>query len=244
MVAAGTAGAHVLSGGSSGAQVRRLLRERVRSGATCKCIAAVEYTWTSSADCFSRSGGGFSSFCSLFQFLEVFDCKGLMSHVPRSAAFGLDQTCFKMFRNSSYWIFDCKGLMSHVPHSAAFGLDQMCYAAGGSRRAPRPKAGVAPRPRADTCRLCVFLYCSGERRVVFVVKASAAARESQLWLAVAIAIAVQASRQSKWKDRAHWFPPRADIVAFVVSSVWLFDCMRILCLARSSSSPASLADSA
>ena len=39
---------------------------------------------------------------SLFQFLEVFDCKGLMSHVPRSAAFGLDQTCFKMFRNSSF----------------------------------------------------------------------------------------------------------------------------------------------
>ena len=87
------------------------------------------------------------------------------------------------------WIFDCKGLMSHVPHSAAFGLDQMCYAAGGSRRAPRPKAGVAPRPKADTCRLCVFLCCSGERRVVFVVKASAAARESQLWLAVAIASA-------------------------------------------------------
>ena len=85
---------------------------------------------------------------------------------------------------------------------------------------------------------------SGERRVVFVVKASAAARESQRWLAVTIAIAVQASRQSKWKDRAHWFPPREDIVAFVVSSVWLFDCMRILCLARSSSSPASLADSA
>ena len=41
----------------------------------------------------------------------------------------------------------------------------------------------------DTCRLCVFLYCFGERRVVFVVKASAAARESQLWLAVAIASA-------------------------------------------------------
>ena len=25
-----------------------------------------------------------------------------MSHVPRSAAFGLEQTCFKMFRNSSF----------------------------------------------------------------------------------------------------------------------------------------------
>ena len=129
-----------------------------------------------------------------------------MSHVPRSAAFGLEQTCFKMFRNSSFLdlrlqgvdvtcaalsclrfasdvcphvslfqflqVFDCKGLMSHVPHSAAFGLDQMCYAAGGSRRAPRPKAGVA-----SSCRLRVFLYCFGERRVVFVVKARAAARE-------------------------------------------------------------------
>ena len=52
-----------------------------------------------------------------------------------------------------------------------------CYAAGGSRRAPRPKAGVALRPKAGACRLRVFLYCFGERRVVFVVKASAAARE-------------------------------------------------------------------
>ena len=38
----------------------------------------------------------------LFQSLEVFDCKGLMSHVPHSVAFGLDQMCFKMFRNSSF----------------------------------------------------------------------------------------------------------------------------------------------
>ena len=36
---------------------------------------------------------------SLFQFLQVFDCKGLMSHVPHSAAFGLDQMCLKLFRN-------------------------------------------------------------------------------------------------------------------------------------------------
>ena len=28
---------------------------------------------------------------SYFQFLEVFDCKGLMSHVSRSVAFGLRQ---------------------------------------------------------------------------------------------------------------------------------------------------------
>ena len=28
---------------------------------------------------------------SYFQFLEVFDCKGLMSHVSRSIAFGLRQ---------------------------------------------------------------------------------------------------------------------------------------------------------
>ena len=34
-----------------------------------------------------------------FQFLQVFDCKGFMSHVSHSAAFGLDQMCFKMFRN-------------------------------------------------------------------------------------------------------------------------------------------------
>ena len=34
-------------------------------GATCICTVAVEYTWTSSADCFSRSGGGFSSYKTL-----------------------------------------------------------------------------------------------------------------------------------------------------------------------------------
>ena len=36
---------------------------------------------------------------SLFQFLQVFDCKGFMSHVSHSAAFGLGQMCFKMFCN-------------------------------------------------------------------------------------------------------------------------------------------------
>ena len=61
-------------------------------------------------------------------------------------------------------VFDCKGLMSHVPHSAAFGLDQMCYAAGGSRRAPRPKAGVASRPKAgfvDCVFSCIVLASGG-----------------------------------------------------------------------------------
>ena len=36
---------------------------------------------------------------SLFQFLQVFDCKRLMSHVPHSAAFGLDQMRLKLLRN-------------------------------------------------------------------------------------------------------------------------------------------------
>ena len=31
--------------------------------------------------------------------LQVFDCKGLMSHVPHSAAFGLGQMSLKLFRN-------------------------------------------------------------------------------------------------------------------------------------------------
>ena len=35
----------------------------------------------------------------LFQSLEVFDCMGLMSHVPHSAAFRLDQMCLKLLRN-------------------------------------------------------------------------------------------------------------------------------------------------
>ena len=60
----------------------------------------------------------------LFQFLQVFDCKRLMSHVPHSAAFGLHPhvSLFQFLE-----VFHCKGLMSHVPHSAAFGLDQMCF---------------------------------------------------------------------------------------------------------------------
>ena len=35
----------------------------------------------------------------LFQFLQVFDCKRLMSHVPHSAAFGLNQMSLKLLRN-------------------------------------------------------------------------------------------------------------------------------------------------
>ena len=40
---------------------------------------------------------------SLFQFLQVFECKGLMSHVPHSAAFGLHQMSVQMFRYFSFF---------------------------------------------------------------------------------------------------------------------------------------------
>ena len=64
--------------------------------------------------------------------------------------------------------------MSHVPHSAAFGLDQT---AGGSRRAPAPKAGLRPvrRPGLVDCVFSCIVLASGG--YFFVVKASAAARE-------------------------------------------------------------------
>ena len=61
----------------------------------------------------------------VFELLEVFDCKGIMSHAPRSAAFGSDL----VFQHVSYFqfleVFDCKGLMSRVSRSVAFGLRQM-----------------------------------------------------------------------------------------------------------------------
>ena len=62
------------------------------AGCMCdECHTQLHSVWTR---CVSK--------CFVIPVFEVFHCKGLMSHVPHSAAFGLDQMCFKMFRNSSF----------------------------------------------------------------------------------------------------------------------------------------------
>ena len=100
---------------------------------------------------------------------------------------------------------------------------------------PGRRPWVASRPKAGPCRLRVFVLfwrvagsfcCKGKRGCLRV----------QLWLAGPSQVPVQVKRQSKSKDRAHWFPPWVGIAAFVELS-GLFDCMRVLC--RSGSSPAS-----
>ena len=106
-----------------------------------------------------------------------------MTHVPRSAAFGLEQTCFKMFRNSSFLdlrlqgvdvtcaAFSCLRFASDVcPHVSLFqSLQDYCHMCRTQLRSVwtrcvTQQAGVGVRPPKTGV-------------VVFVVKASAAARE-------------------------------------------------------------------
>ena len=65
--------------------------------------------------------------CFVIPVFEVFHCKGLMSHVPHSAAFGLGQMCFKMFRNSIFLRSSTARDSCHMCHAQLHSARTLCF---------------------------------------------------------------------------------------------------------------------